>query len=557
MSNSETILYKNGKIYTVDACDSQAEAVAIKDGKFVFVGSNKDADAVQADRVIDLEGKTVVPGFIEGHGHLSWGAVDAVFRIDLFGAEKPEDYLEKIRAFVKEHPDLAVYEGFGWDNQFFGEQGPSRKLLDEICDDRPMLFYSGDKHSVWVNTCTIETCGVTKETTVPDGNVIQREEDGYPSGTIREFAAMALVEKILPKYGKEDFKKAIRWGVDFLASMGVTAVLDPILDPKEPAIDALHEMEQAGELKIKYRGAFRTFEDRPNAYLDFMRDTSAAVASHRFRLDQVKILTDGVVEGKTAFLKAPYADDPNYSGYPIWKTEELIEFAKKVDAMGLDLHFHIIGDAACAQMLDVLDAVREANPGRTDRRPVCTHLQVVDRADYPRLVDHKVACVTNPYWHFKYGGFFEGIEKPFLGERAFHEYPMKSLLDAGAILGAASDFNVTPFPFALLGIQIGVTRCGWLEDPDNLDLVLAPDERASRADLLRAFTMGNAYSMKMDDITGSIEVGKCADMTILGADLFEVPASDIHKIPILQTISEGEVIYDNPDGEPVSIPDFM
>ncbi len=165
--------------------------------------------------------------------------------------------------------------------------------------------------------------------------------------------------------------------------------------------------------------------------------------------------------------------------------------------------------------------------------------------------------MTNPYWHFKYGGFFEGIEKPFLGERAFHEYPMKSLLDAGAILGAASDFNVTPFPFALLGIQIGVTRCGWLEDPENIDLVLAPDERVSRVDLLRAFTIGNAYSMKPDDITGSIEEGKCADMTILGADLFEVPASDIHKIPILQTISEGEVIYDNPDGEPVPIPSFM
>lgn len=371
MSKQETILYRNGNFYTVDDRDSRAEAVAVKDGRFIFVGSNAQAEAIEADRVIDLQGKTVVPGFIEGHGHVTWGAMDAVFRINLFGAEKVEEYLENIRGFIAENPDLEVYEGVGWENPFFGEHGPSRKLLDEICPDKPILLYSHDKHTAWVNTCTIRRCGVTKETTVPEGNVIEREEDGTPSGTFREFAAMALVEKILPEYGKEDYKKAIRWGQEFFASLGVTTVQDPVLDPNGPAIEALHEMEQDGELKIKYRGAFRTFEDRPNEFLDYMKETSAAVASHMFRIDQVKIFVDGVVEGRTAFLKEPYADDPDYCGFPIWKFGDLVEFGKKVDRMGLDLHFHIIGDAACAQMLDLLDAIREDNPDRSEeRRPV-------------------------------------------------------------------------------------------------------------------------------------------------------------------------------------------
>lgn len=540
----ESVLYLNGNIYTASALDSRAEAVLVKEGRFAFVGSNEAAKALQADRTVDLEGRTVLPGFIEGHGHLTWGAMDAVFRINLFGVDSADEYVPKIRKFVENNPDLDVYEGVGWENPFFGEHGPSRKILDEICPDKPMLLYSHDKHTAWVNTCTIEKCGITKETAVPAGNVIEREEDGTPNGTFREFAAMALVEKILPKYEKDHYKKAIRWGLKFFASLGVTAVVDPVLDPNGPAIDALYEMEQDGELIMKYRGAFRTFENDPYRHMNYMKETSDRVRSHFFKIDQAKIFVDGVVEGRTAFLKEPYADEPDYCGDAIWKTEDLIEFAKRIDAMGLDLHFHIIGDAACAQMLDVLDAVRAANPNR-DRRPVCTHLQVVDPADYPRLVDHKFSAVTNPYWHFKYRGFFDEIEQPYLNERADHEYPMQSLVDAGVILGAASDYNVTPVPAALRGIQIGVTRCDIGEDPEDPERVLAPEERVSRRTLLRAFTMGNAYSARLDDIAGSIEPGKCADMVILEKDLFEVPAAEICAIRILQTISEGEIIYDS------------
>ncbi|MCQ4636498.1 amidohydrolase [Anaerovorax odorimutans] len=542
-STVQDVLYKNGKIYTVDANDSWAQACAIKGNKFTFVGSNEEAEAIKAEKVVDLEGKMVLPGFIEAHAHVTWASIDAVFKVSLFGGECADDYLAAIRKFVEEHPDLPVYEGAGWENPMFEKTGPSRKLLDEICADKPMMMWSHDKHSLWVNTKAMEVCGITKDTQVPPGNIIEKEEDGTPKGTLREFAAIALVDPIKPVFSKENYKEAITWVQKHLAQYGITSMLDPILDLDENSIPALLEMSENGELICKTRGAYRSFENDPYKHIDLYEKTSARANSHMFKIDQMKIMADGVIEGKTGYLKEPYTGETEYCGDPIWDFDVLSQFCKKADLLGLDLHFHVIGDAAAAMVLDVLDDIEKDNPKR-DRRCVMTHLQVVDPADYKRIADHDVTAVTNPYWHFKYRGFFEDIEVPYLGERAYKEYPMKSLTDAGIRLGAASDYNVTPIPAPLRGIQIGVTRVGIDEDSSDMDLVLAPEERVSVDQLVKAFTIGNAYACRMEDIAGSIEVGKCADMVILEKNIFEEPVDDIYKVKVCQTISEGKVIYE-------------
>lgn len=540
---SNDILYKNGKIYTVDENDSWAEAVAVKGNKITFVGSDAEAENIKADKVIDLEGKMVLPGFIEGHGHVTWAAIDALFKANLWGGKSPEEYVEKISKFIAAHPELPVYEGGGWENPVFEKTGPSRKLLDDICSDKPVIMWSHDKHSVWVNSKAMELAGITKDTRVPAGNIIEREEDGTPKGTLREFAAIALIEDLRPAYSRENFKEAVAWAQNYLAQYGVTAILDPVMDAAEESIPAVTEMSRDGELICKIIGAYKTYES--DSYRDFDRfePMSAAADSHMFKMNQVKIFVDGVVEGKTAYLKEPYASDPDYTGDPIWETDHLKEFCIAVDKKGFNLHFHIIGDAANAQALDVLDAVQAANP-RTDRRPVFTHLQVVDPADHKRMVDHNVTAVLNPYWHFKYASFFDNLEVPYLGERAYGEYPTKSLVDAGIRIGAASDYNVTPIPAPLRGIQIGCNRVDLDADPEDQELILAPEERVAPEVQVRAFTMGNAYALGIENITGSIEVGKCADMVILEKNIFEVPATDIYKVKILQTISEGKVIYE-------------
>lgn len=542
-------LYLNGKIYTVDDNDSRAEALAVKDNKIVFVGSNEEAgNTVEADNIVNLDGKMMLPGFIEGHGHPTIASIDSVFKVDLFNGESVDDYLTRIKKFVAENPDLPAYEGAGWENPFFGAQGPSRKLLDEICDDRPMLMASHDKHSVWVNTYVLEMCGVDENTTVPQGCVIEREDDGKPSGTLREWAAMELVAKAQPVYNKDNYKEAFKWVQKFYASLGVTALLDALINPAGDAMAALQELSDNNELIFKVRGAFQTPDDDPFKYVDLMKEITARNTGDMFKMDQVKAFTDGVIEGRTAYLKEEYSDEPGFYGEPIWTKDELFELVCTYDKLGYDLHFHTIGDAATAMMLDAYDYAEAHNPHR-NRRPVCTHLQVVDPADYERIKKHGFIAVTNPYWHFKYRGFYDGIEEPYLGERAYKEYPLKSLIDAGINIGGASDYNVTPIPAPLRGIQVGVTRVGIDEDPDDKDLVLNPAEKADLPEMIRAFTMGNAMALKIEDITGSLEPGKHADMVILEKDIFDVAPADIYKVKVLQTISEGKVIYDASDDE--------
>ena len=546
MANNQVrsdVLYVNGNIYTIDGNDSKAEACAVKDGKFTFVGSNAEAESVTAERIVDLEGKTVLPGFIEAHAHVTWAAVDAIFKVNLYGGESAEDYLKAIEKFIAEHPDLTVYEGVGWENPIFEKTGPSRKLLDGICPDKPVMMWSHDKHSLWVNSKTMELCGITRDTVVPAGNIIEKDEDGEPKGTLREFAAIALVDSVKPVFSKKNYKEAVTWVQKHLAQYGITSMLDPVLDPDEESIPALTEMSRDGELICKIRGAFRSFENDPNRHMELYDKIRKQAESHMFAINQMKLFIDGVIEGKTGYLKKPYEGEEEYRGDPIWNSEQLDEFCCKVDELGLDIHCHVIGDAAISMALDALDSITENNR-KWERRPVLTHLQVVDEPDLKRMADHNVTAVLNPYWHFKYRGFFDDIEVPYLGSRAYNEYPEKTILDAGIRMGAASDYNVTAVPAPLRGIQIGAARVDLDEDPDDMELVLAPEERVSVKDLVKSFTIGNAYACRLEDITGSIENGKCADMVILEKDIFEVPVSDIYKVKICQTVSEGKIIYE-------------
>lgn len=537
------VLYKNGRIYTIDGEDRCVEACAVKGNRFTFVGSNEEAEHISADSVIDLEGKTVLPGFVEAHAHVTWAAIDAIFKVGLFGEESVDAYLDKIKQFIDAHPDLPVYEGVGWENPMFEKTGPSRRLLDEICPDKPVMMWSHDKHSLWVNSKTLELCGITRDTEVPAGNIIEKDEDGEPKGTLREFAAIALVDSIKPVFSKENYKEAIAWVQKHLAQYGITSMLDPVLDPDEEGINALVEMNESDQLICKIRGAFKSFENDSYRHIDRYDDIRSRANSHMFAINQMKLFIDGVIEGKTGYLKEPYDGESEYCGDPIWNKEALDEFCRRVDEMGLDIHCHVIGDAAISMALDALDSIADKNPKR-ERRPVLTHLQVVDPADRSRMVKHNVTAVTNPYWHFKYRGFFDDIEVPYLGERAYGEYPMKSLLDSGIRLGAASDYNVTAVPAPLHGIQIGATRVYLDEDPDDMEQVLAPEERISVKELVKTFTINNAYACRLEDIAGSIEEGKCADMVILSDDPFEVPVTDIHKIKVCRTISEGKTIYE-------------
>ena len=548
MSKYDT-LFVNGRIHTQDEERSCAEALAISGNKIAFVGSNAEAEVLktEAANVVDLEGRMMLPGFIDAHMHLSIAGPEMLYKVVLHDLDNEEDYLKRIKEYVDSHPEMEKYEGAGWINPAFGPNGPTRQALDSVCPDKPIIVDSGDHHTMWANTKAIELCGITAETTVPEGNVIEREADGYPSGAFREFAAIKLLDKARLALGKEEYKAVIQYMQDFYAKFGVTTIMDALNPVYNDFNETLLEMQQAGELKCKVRAAFEVSEDEPfkyyEKYLEYRE--KGREAGDQVSFEMVKILTDGVIEGKTGMLKEPYEDDPNYYGDPIWKMDNLVDFCRMADRDKFDIHFHVIGDAACEMALDCMDQVDALNPENPDRRVSMTHLQLVDPADMPRMIAHNVICISNPYWFFKEQGYFEGLERPYLGERAFREYPMKDLFDAGLIVGAASDYSVTPDPFPPKGMQIGMTRLVETVDPDVVDpdLVLGPDQRVSLQQMIDTFTCNNAYFLRDEKITGSLEVGKYADIVILEQDLFDVPVKDLHDVKVFMTIADGEVTY--------------
>jgi predicted amidohydrolase YtcJ len=246
------------------------------------------------------------------------------------------------------------------------------------------------------------------------------------------------------------------------------------------------------------------------------------------------------VEGGTAYLLEPYAHLPHSRGIPLWDPDALNVVITAADKAGLQIHIHVIGDAALRMALDALEIAQKQN-GKRDSRHLITHLHIVDRSDIPRMAKLNVIGVPQPFWHAK-GDYFRNIETPYLGYvRAEKAYPMQGLAKAGILLAAASDYPVqVPSP-PLLGIQMGVTRCEpGVTDPQE---ILDPQECMSLADMLTSFTVNGAYANFLETETGSIEPGKMADLVILEKNLFKIPVSEIADVNVLMTMFEGKIVY--------------
>jgi Predicted metal-dependent hydrolase with the TIM-barrel fold len=539
------LVLTGGRIATVDAVRSWASALAVRDGRIVAVGPDSAVTAHigPATRVVALRGRTVTPGFGDSHVHPLHGGL-ARLRCELHDAHGLDSYLEIVATYARTNPDVPWIRGGGWSMDDFPGGVPSRADLDRVAPDRPVFLSSRDGHSAWVNTKALELAGITARTVDPADGRIEREPDGTPGGGLQE-GAQALVDQFLPDTTNEELEAALALAQAYLHSLGITTWQDAIITPgtEERAYVAL---AGRGELTAKVVGALWWERGRGVEQIDEFVDRRAATAIGRYQPTSVKLMMDGVLENFTGTMLESYLDGSGKPtgnrGISMIDPAVLDVAVPRLDALGFQAHFHAIGDRAVREALDAVAAMRRAN-GPSDTRPHIAHIQVIHPDDVGRFRELGVVANAQPYWAV-FEDQMDDLTIPFLGpERADWQYPFRSLLDAGAMLAMGSDWSVsTPDPMAEM--EVAVNRVADYNRDGRAAFL--PGQRIGLMDALAAFTIGSAYVNHQDRDTGSIEVGKAADLAVLDRDLFDRAAGPVGETRCIATFVDGVAVYEDP-----------
>lgn len=552
------VLY-NGVIYTADNSDNIVEALAVKDGKIVFTGGNKEAMETvdNTAEIIDLEGKMILPGFIDAHIHAPGRILTDLFNISLYDELDQKAIIEAVKYYIEANPDLEIYYGEGFSIGAFREEevsrGPKKEHLDRICSTKPIVLYSSDCHLAWLNSKAFECFGITGSSQSPRGGVIEKDPlSGELWGTLKE-AAMQLIPD--QNYSKDQIEEAMLLFQQHLHSLGYTGILSVSM-ASAPHLETIRLLEEKNNLKLYVTSSVTIDPDKDLIeQFDRIGKLRAEFSSDLHSVNTVKFFADGVVEGATAYLLEPYSNaagkGSDYCGEFFWDPDKLEEAFLLANSAGFQVHVHSIGDASTRNILNALEKVSKRFPGR-DCRNTITHLQLVEPSDISRFRKMKIIAAIQPYWHYKEPGWWEVVDYHMLGERAEREYPLQSFLLAGVTVVSSSDHPVTPDPNPLKAIRAGVTRNIFSEEYYGVDPIKNADdprwllnkgERSSLADMIRSFTAASAYAMFREDITGTLEAGKNADFIILDHNLITMDPLFIDKVRILKTYFKGELVY--------------
>lgn len=539
-------VFVNGAVYTVDDARSWSEAVAIDDGRIVYVGDDAGADnwIGEATEVVDLGGQMMLPGFHDSHIHILMGIM-ADEECDLLRIPTALEVAEKLQECtgLAGIGDDSWIIGGGWGEWLWPEANPRKGLLDILYPDRPVFLDSSFGHAAWVNSRALEIAGIDAHTIAPENGVIEHDpETGEPSGTLRE-SAMMLVRNVIPPMTIEQYTDRVRAGIDLAHSVGITAVIEPGLDGE--ALQPILELADRGEFHMRAVASLSPISWNPGAFDDGVFEFIKGREQWRrpnIDVDSVKIYMDGVIEYGTSPLLEPYEDEKFGSGEFFYEQETVNDYFTRFDAMGLQIHVHAIGDAAIRRALDGFDAMRAAN-GMSDNRHQIVHLQLIDEDDRPRFGELNISAVFQSLWAYPDPAVME-MDVPMLGEeRTWQMYPLASVQESGGRLVGGSDYWVTDLD-PLLAIETAITR----QDPwTNEGATLNMDESVDLETMIAAYTINGAYQMRLETEQGSIEVGKRADLIVIDRNLFDIPPSEISDATVTMTIFDGRTVYQQED----------
>lgn len=537
------LVFTNGAVYTVDGVFRWAQAVAVRDGRIIAVGTDAELReyAARARDVVDLHGRMLLPGFQDSHVHPVQGGMERM-RCDLTGSVLLSEYLERIGRYSRDHPEQEWILGGGWSMEAFPGGTPTAALLEET---RPVYLPNRDHHSAWVNRRALELAGIDRDTPDPVDGRIERDDRGRPTGALHE-GAMTLVSRHIPAPTPDEIRDGLLTGQAYLHSLGITGWQDALIGTGLGMPDTLGtytELAEDGRLTARVEGSL--WWDRNRGIEQIPELEARRTEAGRFRANTVKIMLDGVCETFTAALLSPYLDghgqETENFGISFVSTESLRTIMPLLDAAGFQVHIHALGDRGVREALDAVEAARAAN-GPGDHRHHLAHLQIVHPDDRPRFRRLGVVANCQPLWACLEPQMTE-LTIPFLGpERTAQQYPFASLLHDGAQLAFGSDWPVsTPDPLAELHVAVNRT------DPEEPQEPFLPAERLSLPEALHTFTMGSAYVNHRDGDTGSIEVGKYADLVVLDRNLFEHDTAELADARVLLTLVNGDKVHEAPD----------
>ncbi len=526
------LIVTNARIRTMDSAQPEARAVAILGDRIVAVGTADEINAWRGagTKVLDAEGKLVLPGFNDSHVHLVSGGMQLT-NVALKDASSRDEFVRRIAERARTSPGGEWILGGDWDDQqLVPVQLPEKEWIDPVTPDHPVFVYRYDGHMALANSLALRLAGVTNQTPDPPGGTIVRDGEGNPTGVLKD-AAMSYVYKVIPPLTHQQRLDIISRALKHAASLGVTSMQD--MNPEFGDMAAYAEIAEKGELTARIYAAPSETQWESLARPGMRRNFGSAY----YRTGALKGFTDGSLGSTTAYFFEPYDDAPGEKGLlsdEMHPPEQIRERLIGADKAGLQICMHAIGDHAISLMLDIFQEVIRTN-GPQDRRLRIEHAQHVAPKDFKRFADLSVIASVQPYHAIDDGRWAEKR----IGSRIKTTYAFRTFLKHGARLALGTDWNVAPLN-PMETIYAAVSRAtldgknpgGWV-----------PDEKITVAEAVSAYTMGSAYAEFQEKQKGSITTGKLADLVILSKDIFSIAPEDIRDARVETTIVGGKIVW--------------